>query len=53
MNEKNIKNPSLIIDTSHDNCRVNGKKHPEKQIEIMEYVMELEKSGKIPQGFVK
>ena len=26
MGEHNIKNPAIIIDTSHDNCLVNGKK---------------------------
>lgn len=26
MDEQQIKNPSIIVDTSHDNCLVNGKK---------------------------
>jgi 3-deoxy-D-arabino-heptulosonate 7-phosphate (DAHP) synthase len=54
MKKGNVNNPSLIIDTSHDNCRdEKGIKHPEKQIEIMEYVMKLEKEGKIPPNFIK
>lgn len=30
-----IKNPSVIIDVSHDNCLIDGKKHPEKQPKII------------------
>jgi 3-deoxy-7-phosphoheptulonate synthase len=37
--EKGIKNPSLIIDTSHDNWRINGVKHPENQVNILKSVM--------------
>ncbi len=34
MEKHNIKNQSVIIDCSHDNCVVDGKKDPKKQAEI-------------------
>jgi 3-deoxy-7-phosphoheptulonate synthase len=41
MIKKGIKNPSLIIDTSHDNCKDKSwKKHPEWQIETLEKVID-------------
>lgn len=38
--ENNIKNPSIIVDASHDNCRVNGSKYPELQIDVVREVMQ-------------
>ncbi len=37
MEEKNVKNKAILIDTNHDN----SKKNPEKQIEILEEVLQL------------
>jgi 3-deoxy-7-phosphoheptulonate synthase len=37
--ENDIKNPSLIIDASHDNCRANGRKYPELQTDVVREVM--------------
>ncbi len=34
MQKHKIKNPSVIVDCSHDNCVVAGKKDPKKQAEI-------------------
>lgn len=39
MTDKEILNASLIIDASHDNCLVNGKKDPSKQPQIIAEVM--------------
>jgi 3-deoxy-7-phosphoheptulonate synthase len=38
--ENEIKNPAIIIDASHDNCRVNGGKYPELQIDVIRAVMQ-------------
>lgn len=38
--ENGIKNPAVIIDASHDNCRVNGGKYPELQIDVIRSVMQ-------------
>lgn len=34
-----IKNPWLVIDCSHDNCKIDWKKDPSKQVEIMGKVL--------------
>ncbi|MSU56464.1 MAG: 3-deoxy-7-phosphoheptulonate synthase [Candidatus Taylorbacteria bacterium] len=39
MEKHKIKNPSVILDTSHDNCRVNGIKHEENQACVIREVM--------------
>jgi 3-deoxy-7-phosphoheptulonate synthase len=35
----NIKNPSVIVDCSHENCLVDGKKQPLRQVEIAKEVL--------------
>lgn len=39
MNKHRIKNPSVIVDCSHDNCLVDGKKNASRQSEIAEEVL--------------
>ncbi|MBI4250233.1 3-deoxy-7-phosphoheptulonate synthase [Candidatus Uhrbacteria bacterium] len=39
LNKNLVKNPSIIIDASHDNCKVNGVKNPSQQIEVVRSVL--------------
>ncbi|MBT3539284.1 3-deoxy-7-phosphoheptulonate synthase [Candidatus Parcubacteria bacterium] len=39
MEEHNVKNPSVVIDASHDNCRISGKKTLERQIQVVHEVV--------------
>ena len=41
MQKHAVKNPSIILDTSHDNSRVNGVKHEENQARVIREVMAL------------
>lgn len=41
MEKHTVKNPSIILDLSHDNSRVNGVKHEENQTKVMREVMEI------------
>lgn len=56
MGEQNIKNPAVMIDTSHDNCLVNGKKHYHLQSShIFETLARLQNSPdlqKLVKGFM-
>lgn len=40
MEKNNIFNPAVIIDASHDNCRVNGKKEPSQQVAVIKEVLQ-------------
>lgn len=40
MDKHQIKNPAVIIDASHDNCMINGKKDPSQQPQIVLSVIE-------------
>lgn len=40
MEKQNIKNPAIIIDASHDNCIINGKKDPSQQPQVIRNVMD-------------
>jgi 3-deoxy-7-phosphoheptulonate synthase len=33
--ERNVCNPAVLVDASHDNCRVAGKKEPAAQIDVL------------------
>ncbi len=44
MQQHNIRNPSIMIDVSHDNCLVNGKKEPNRQPQIVRDVLQSIKS---------
>ena len=35
-----VKNPAIMIDVSHDNCLINGKKDPTKQGEIINSILD-------------
>jgi len=39
LKKHSVKNPSIIIDASHDNCKVNGVKNPSRQIEVVRSVL--------------
>ena len=36
-----VKNPAIMIDVSHDNCRVNGTKATTRQVEVMKEALAL------------
>ncbi len=37
--EEHIQNPALLIDASHDNCRIHGRKDPEAQADVLRQVL--------------
>jgi len=37
--ERRIQNPAVVVDASHDNCRVDGVKHPEAQGDVLRAVL--------------
>ncbi len=39
MLEKRLRNPALLVDASHDNCRINGRKDPEAQVDVLREVL--------------
>lgn len=56
MEESNVKNPAIVIDASHDNCRINGQKSLKRQIQVVHEVVSNLKSfpelKKIVKGFM-
>lgn len=56
MEKHQIKNPALIIDASHDNCKINGEKSLEQQEHIIYSVIETRKKNpqarKVVKGFM-
>lgn len=51
-----VKNPALVIDVSHDNCLINGKKDPSQQgkivFEILDSVRDKPELKKLVKGFM-
>jgi 3-deoxy-7-phosphoheptulonate synthase len=45
METQHIKNPAVIIDASHDNCMINGKKDPRLQPNVVNEVLDSLKSN--------
>lgn len=41
MKEHEIDNPAIIVDASHDNCKVNGEKMFENQAQVIRDIMEM------------
>lgn len=41
MQSYNIKNPAILIDASHDNCIIDGKKQPEIQPQVIMNVLDI------------
>lgn len=39
LDEAGVKNPAIIIDASHENCRMNGEKDPAMQMDVIREVM--------------
>ena len=39
MLEKGIENPALLVDASHDNCRIKGGKDPSAQVDVVREVL--------------
>lgn len=56
MDKQQILNPAVIIDVSHDNCLINGKKDPQQQPNIIFSVMKYLKNNpdlrKLMKGFM-
>lgn len=56
MDKNQIKNPAVIVDASHDNCVVNGKKDPSQQPQViwnvLESVAERPDLKKLVKGFM-
>ena len=48
-----VKNPSVVIDASHDNCIIDGKKTPERQGDIILNVLDSIKENPSLKNFVK
>lgn len=48
-----IKNPWILIDCSHENCKINGIKDPMQQQFVMNYVMDLIQKDLKLKAFVK
>ncbi|MFA4831672.1 MAG: 3-deoxy-7-phosphoheptulonate synthase, partial [Patescibacteria group bacterium] len=56
MAENEVKNPAIVIDASHDNCKINGVNSVERQIQVVREVMsnlrEFPELRKIVRGFM-
>ncbi|MBI2990297.1 MAG: 3-deoxy-7-phosphoheptulonate synthase [Candidatus Magasanikbacteria bacterium] len=56
MEKHQIKNPAIIIDASHDNCKIDGEKSLEQQENIVHSVIETRKKNpqahKVVKGFM-
>jgi 3-deoxy-7-phosphoheptulonate synthase len=54
--KEHVKNPALIIDVSHDNCLVNGKKDYQKQpdiiFEVLDSLKDKSELRKLVKGFM-
>lgn len=44
LSKHKVKNPSILIDASHDNCKVNGTKVPARQAEVVKESLAFMKS---------
>lgn len=53
LKEKNIKNPAIIIDASHDNSIFHHRKNHDRQIANIQQVMRLMKNDKSLSRFIK
>mgnify|MGYP001589753536 CR=1 FL=1 len=53
MNESGVTNPAIVIDVSHDNCKINGKKDITRQIEIVQETIQNRKINKEAKEAVK
>ena len=53
LEQSKIINPAIIVDASHDNCKVNGVKNHLKQIDVVEDVLESLLENKDLRPFVK
>mgnify|MGYP002640254997 CR=1 FL=1 len=56
MESHNVKNPAIVIDASHDNCCIAGKKTLERQIQVVHEVVsnlhDFPELRKIVKGFM-
>lgn len=56
MIEHGVKNPAIVIDASHDNCRISGKKTLERQVQVVHEVVsnlqDFPELRKIVKGFM-
>ena len=53
MNKHKVKNPAILIDVSHENCRINGAKEPSKQPVVVKEALFTMKINPEYKQFVK
>lgn len=53
INKQAVKNPSIIVDASHDNCKVGSTKNPSQQIEVVRSVLATMDNNEQVRGIVK
>lgn len=53
MQKHTVSNPAILVDASHDNCKVNGKKELSQQIEVIRSVLATRKRDEIVHSIVK
>ncbi|MBI5135265.1 3-deoxy-7-phosphoheptulonate synthase [Candidatus Uhrbacteria bacterium] len=53
LEKANVKNPAILIDASHDNCKINGKKEYARQMTVVCETMELMNREKEFKKYVK
>lgn len=53
MDKHEVKNPAVLIDVSHDNCKVAGKKIPLRQVEIVNEVIKMRAENQVARDLVK
>jgi len=37
--DSDVRNPALLVDASHDNCKIDGVKHPDVQVDVVREVL--------------
>lgn len=56
MDDNKVRNPSIVIDTSHDNCLANGKKNPGLQsnniFDVLESIKDKPELKQLVKGFM-
>lgn len=50
---KKVKNPAIVVDVSHENTRINGKKDPNQQAQVIREVIKTLKENDDVQPYVK
>ncbi len=53
LEKSKVKNPAVLIDASHDNCNINGKKEYARQMTVVRETMDLLKREPALKQYVK